>query len=159
MSQSPLARKSRKSLTAFARPPSKLSKSQTAGDIYSAADTFSPGKPNSPVKQRTESPQTQNAFATPPRPRRSVAPAEWDSPTPYYATPVRGLTSRRVSVFSPGTYTPPYAGVRVAERRTSYGSNIGTPVGTPTGDGSPTGTPLVGTERKRLVRRKNVFQR
>lgn len=179
MSQSPLARKSRKSLTAFARPPSKLSRSQTADQLYAEADTFSPGKHNSPVKSSSSSvatststgtspghstPTQQNAFATPPRKRASEGgPAQWDSPTPYYATPIRGLTNRRVSVFSPGTYTPPYAGVRPAERRTSYGSNLGTPLpGTPvagTPGGSPTGTPRATGTRKRFVRRKGVFQR
>lgn len=171
MSQSPLARKSRKSLTAFARPPSKLSKSQTADQLYAEADTFSPGKPNSPIKSSSasvatststgtspSSTPTQNAFATPPRKRVSEG-GQWDSPTPKYATPIRGMTNRRVSMFSPGTYTPPYAGVRPAERRTSYGSNLGTPVpGTPK-DGSPTGTPRATGTRKRFVRRKGVLQR
>lgn len=66
MSASPLARQSRKSLSAFARPPSHLSKSHSTRDLVDEPKgTSSPPSTSS----SSSSSSSQNAFATPVRER------------------------------------------------------------------------------------------
>ncbi|BEI92659.1 uncharacterized protein CcaverHIS019_0502870 [Cutaneotrichosporon cavernicola] len=100
MSQSPLARK-RKSLTAFSRAPSQLSRSVTASALDEVASpSSSPSRPSS----------DQNAFATPPRERRSRRERESLPEASFRESPrdsVRDSSRRSTLGYSPtGTPTP-----------------------------------------------------
>lgn len=104
MSQSPLARQSRKSLSAFSRAPSQLSKGTTRGDLLdspSPSTGSSSSSPPSEKKTQTEDAALQNAFATPTRkPRFRHSTIGVGSSTPR--TP---LTPTRI-IYSPYA-TPP----------------------------------------------------
>jgi hypothetical protein len=111
MSQSPLARK-RKSLTAFSRAPSQLSRSVTASALDEAA--------GSPSRSSSD----QNAFATPPRERRSRRGRESDLHEELRETP------------------------RDSPRESSRRSTLGA---TPSSHYSPTGTPTPAPRVNRIV--------
>lgn len=173
MSQSPLARK-RKSLTAFSRAPSQLSRSVSTLSNLADIDSSPPS---------SSQPADQNAFATPTRerkPRResrresdirdsprqpsptryrsSGAGGAWDSPadtpgkTPHriiyspYATPPAGL-SRSSSI--PFDMAASAAAARKTEERLRAAAG--------NGNGGPS-TPG-GAKKQRFVRRKALWQR
>lgn len=102
MSQSPLARK-RKSLTAFSRAPSQLSRSTTTLDAVQDVDS-------SPSSAPSRSPE-QNAFATPTRERKSRRESERFDERDSRSSPSRETPSSRHrqslgSDFTPGFGTP-----------------------------------------------------
>ncbi|TXT15479.1 uncharacterized protein COLE_01672 [Cutaneotrichosporon oleaginosum] len=138
MSQSPLARK-RKSLSAFSRAPSQLSRSVTAGALNEA------GGPS----PKPQSSSDQNAFATPPRERRSRRePSGTPTPAPRqhriiyspFATPPAGL-SRSSSI--PFDMAASAAAARQVNDRPRVATRSGS---------SP-------DKKPRFVRRKALWQR
>ncbi|KAL7422503.1 hypothetical protein Q5752_003151 [Cryptotrichosporon argae] len=140
MSQSPLARSTRRPLQAFAHPPSRLSRSHAAGDA--------PDSSPSPSTNAFASSSNHNAFATPPRePRhRSTGTGTLFSPAPKilyspYATstPPAGLSKSTSIPFDMA------ASARAARKAEAADQ------------GGVEGTPVV--KPKRFVRTKPLWQR
>ncbi|WVQ79567.1 hypothetical protein IAT38_001666 [Cryptococcus sp. DSM 104549] len=155
MSQSPLARSSRRSLHAFAHPPSKLSKSSSlpATDDASPSSSPSPSAPNAPNAPITSgtakfSPHTPTTTSSNPRYRNAgsststpVTPRIHYSPYAM-ATPPQSLSKSASIPFD-------MAASAKAARKAEEEARMKSP--TPEGEGA--------VKRKRFIRRKSFWQR
>lgn len=173
MSQSPLARSTRRSLPAFAHPPSRLSKSTSSHTLREDADESS--GPNSPSPSPSPAAGTPAMSSTPTgTPKYKHASS---STTPRHGTPKTTTTPK--IVYSPYATASPHAGPsRSASipfdmaasakdvRRRSMSRKESTPdVGTRLEDaGSPAPTPASvpvsrKNGRKAIVRKKALSAR
>lgn len=161
MSQSPLARSTRRSLPAFAHPPSRLSKSTSSHTLREDADEDLPDGSPSPVP----------ATSTPTNTSRYKNASSSTSTTPRYGTP-----STPKIVYSPYATASPHAGPsRSASipfdmaasaqdvRRRSMSRKESTPDvgagGDEEGSPAPTPLPVKKTSRKAIIRKKPLLSR
>lgn len=80
MSQSPLARSTRKSLPAFAHPPSRLSKSTSIQNLSPSPSPSPPVPSSAPIQTPTNKPSYKNASTTPTTPKILYSPYATSSP-------------------------------------------------------------------------------
>ncbi|WWD19365.1 hypothetical protein CI109_103824 [Kwoniella shandongensis] len=150
MSQSPLARSSRRSLHAFAHPPSKLSKSSSLRDFAQEDDNDSSNN-SSPTKFSTPTRQSNDANSngnSTPRYRNVGSSANTPiTPKIHYSpyatsTPPQGLSRSSSIPFDMA------ASAKAARRAEEEGRNTPVTLGMD-----------IGSKKKRFVRRKPIWQR
>jgi hypothetical protein len=177
MSQSPLQRSSRRSLTAFAHPPSRLSKATSSNDLASSSRRQSKIVEDDPSDEEGEGDEAEPPaeVRSAPKPRTSIARPRPSTSSGAYATPPpaprlryeEDPTPRRTPIYySPQATSTPPAGLSksasipfdmAASAKAARVAKV-SPVTRDVGSGGGVGGGR-STKKARYVRKKSIFQR
>lgn len=176
MSQSPLQRSSRRSLTAFAHPPSRLSKATSSNELSSSSRRQSKiAEDQDELSGEDDQDEIPAEIRSSPKPRTSIARPRQSTSSGAYATPPpaprlryeEDPTPRRTPIYySPQATSTPPAGLSksasipfdmAASAKAARAAKV-SPVTRDAGVGGDIGGGQ-SARKARFVRKKSVFQR